>query len=73
MKKKDAGRTPTKKKKPKIDVQLQYLENLTQVNIDLLSVDGKPLSGQDILDAVSETLILKWEHYDLDEVPEFDA
>ncbi len=53
-------------KRKQIDVEFQYLENLTQVNFDVLSVDGKPLSGQDILDAIAETLLLKWDQYDLE-------
>ncbi len=60
------------KGKRQIDVQFQYLEDLTQVNFDVLSVDGKPLSGQDILDAIAETILLKWDNYDLTETKEED-
>lgn len=60
--------------KPHIDVQLDYLEDLTEVNINLLAIDGKSLSAQDILNAVSEALLLKYPEYDLDPPPEaYDA
>lgn len=54
----------------KIDIQLEYLEDLTQLNLDIVSLDGRALSGQDILNAVAEVLLLKWDHYDLEGVPE---
>ncbi len=60
------------KGKRQIDVQFQYLEDLTQVNFDVLSTDGRPLSGQDILDAIAETILLKWDRYDLTETKEED-
>lgn len=50
----------------RIDVDISYLENLSQVNFDILALDGKPLSGQDIIEAVAETLLLKWDLYDLE-------
>lgn len=67
-----SGPGPTRVKK-QIDVQFQYAEDLSQIMVDVLSVDGSPLSGQDILDAVAETLLLKWDNYDLDSKPDYDG
>jgi hypothetical protein len=47
-----------------IDVKFEYRADLTQIVLDISSCEGRELTGQDILDAVAETLLLKWDNYD---------
>lgn len=68
MTKRDAGNT--KHVKPRIDVEMAYTEDLKEINISLWSTNA--LSGQDIINAISETLLLKYDNFDLDSVKDED-
>jgi hypothetical protein len=59
--------------KRKIQVELHHTDDLAEVGIYLYTEDGSPLSGQDIIEAVAEALLLKYDNYDLESTPELDS
>lgn len=59
--------------KRRIEVEISYTEDLSQVAIDVFSPDGTALSGQDLIDCIAEAILLKYDYYDLDTKPELDG
>lgn len=54
----------------KLDVELyKPLEgNQSLVELRVWATDGKPMTGQQILEAVSEALLMYWEHNPMEEM-----
>lgn len=59
--------------KRRIDVDIEHTPDFSWVKIEAHCIDGNPMSGQDVLDVVAETLLLKWDHYDLESAPGLDS
>lgn len=77
MVKKDAGRTRARRVSLKADVEIQRPEDGSEdaVALYVKSQDGSDLTGNQILEAVAEALLLYWENCPIEvrEDEEFDA
>lgn len=48
-----------------IVVKISYSEDRSEAYLDIVSAMGRTMKGQDVLDAVAEAILLKWDDYDL--------